>query len=215
MKRIAAILLGLIIVFALSGCGKDDNTTANKDNSPTVTPLPSFTAVPAITPTPIPVLNADSYVMQWKNDAGRGINYQVPTHWKITASGERYVVYSEPVPDGESGFRVAYVNKKKASQPDTEKMRAELRKMVSEMESVYTDFKWNNEIIRDYYLVKFKGFAAEYTYTDDNGTPMHGMVVMSTYDRRIYCMNYSGPEERYSEMKGIFNKMLDNLTRVS
>ena len=214
MKRFFAVLLAFTIVVALSGCGKD-NTSTDKNTDITPTPTALQTAVPVATPTPIPILNADSYVMQWKNDAGRGINYQVPTHWKVSASGERYIVFSEPVPDDESGFRVAYVNKKKATQPDTEKMRNELRKMVSEMESVYADFKWNNEIIRDYYLVKFKGYAAEYTYTDDNGTPMQGIVVMSTYDRRIYCINYSGPASRYTEMKGIFTKMLDNLTRVS
>lgn len=214
MKRALALLLIASLAFLLCACGNDDDP--NKQAAvETATPVPQVTAVPAATPTPIPVLNASSYVMQWKNDASRGINYQVPTHWTMTASGERYIVFSEPVPDGESGFRVAYVNKKKASTQDNDKMRDELRKLMKEMTAMYADFKWDGEISRDYYLVKFKGFSAEYTYTDDNGEPMQGIVVISHYDRRIYCINYSGPVSRYAEMKGIFNKMLDNLTRVS
>ncbi len=58
------------------------------------------------------VLSASEYVLQWKNDAARGMTYMVPTHWVETAAGERYKVFTEPTPYGEPGFRVCFVNKK-------------------------------------------------------------------------------------------------------
>ena len=216
MKKLSAILLILALALTLAGCGKDDAVKAPEQEAapeqvqqaaPTPTPLP--------TPTPIPVLNAASYVMQWKNDSARGFNYQIPTHWKLTASGDRYVVYEEPVPAGESGFRVAYASKKKSSTVSTDNMKKELRSMVSEMQAVYADFKWNNEISRDYMLVKFKAYSADYTYTDDNGEPMEGFLIMATYDRRIYLMNYSGPASRFDDMKPIMQKMYGYMTRIS
>lgn len=166
-------------------------------------------------PTPIVVLNSSQYVLQWKNDAERGMNYMIPTHWEETSSGERYRVYSEPTPDGVSGFRVAYANKKKTKSSDASEMKREFRLLISEMQNMYTGFAWKGEISREYKLVKFNGYSAEYTYTDDNGEAMKGFAIMATYDRRIYCFNFSGPESRYADMKGIMLRMLEAVTRVS
>ena len=203
--------LALIIVLVTTKKSSPDPAPAE---TPTPRPTVTVTATIAPTPTPIPLLTSGQYVLQWKNDAERGMNYMLPTHWEQTASGDRYRVYSEPTPDGVSGFRVAFVNKKKASTPDANKMRAELRQLMAEMEAVYTDFHWNGEISRDYMLVKFKGYSGEYTYTDDNGEPMQGFVIIATYDRRVYCVNFSGPVARFADMKSIMLKLVESVSRV-
>ena len=189
-------------------------TKKNADPTPTPTPRPTPVVTPAPTPTPIPLLSSAQYVLQWKNDAERGMTYMVPTHWEQTAIGDRYRVYSGPTPDGVSGFRVAFVNKKKSKSVDATKMRAELKQLMAEMEAVYTDFSWNGNISRDFMLVKFKGYSGEYTYTDTNGEPMQGFVIIATYDRRIYCMNFSGPVARFADMKSIMLRMMESVTRA-
>ncbi len=210
--RILSVLCCFALIMALSSCSK--NPEPSPVETPTPKPTVTVSATPAPTPTPIPLLTSGQYVLQWKNDAERGMNYMLPTHWEQTASGERYRVYSEPTPDGVSGFRVAFVNKKKASTPDANKMRAELRQLMAEMKDVYTDFNWDGEISRDYMLVKFKGYSGEYTYTDDNGEPMQGFVIIATYDRRVYCVNFSGPVARYADMKSIMLKLVESVSRV-
>lgn len=163
---------------------------------------------------PVTILTSSQYVLKWFNDAERGINYMIPTHWEETSIGERYRVFSEPTPDGISGFRAAFVNKKKAKAPDASTMKKEFRLLIDEMEAVYQDFKWDGEISREYKLVKFNGYSSEYTYTDDNGEPMQGFAIIATYDRRIYCFNYSGPVSRYPDMEGTMLKMLESVTRI-
>ncbi len=165
--------------------------------------------------TQIQILTSSQYVLQWKNDAARNMNYMVPTHWELTSSGERYSVYSEPTSDGVSGFRVAYVSKKKSStNVDSTKMQNEFRALIKEMEAVYADFSWGGKISREYSIVKFKGYSSEYTYTDDNGEPMKGFAIMAYYDRRIYLMNFSGPLARYADMESIMFKMMESVTRA-
>ncbi len=214
MKKTFSFFLCLLLVFSsvLSTSAYAAKKNADPTPSPTPTPTPFVTPVP--TPTPIPLLTSGQYVLQWKNDAERGMTYMVPTHWEQVAIGERYRVYMEPTPDDVSAFRVAFVNKKKSSQPDANKMRAELRELMSDMGAVYADFKWNGNISRDYTLVKFKGYSGEYTYTDDNGEPMQGFAIIATYDRRIYCMNFSGPVSRYADMKSIMLRIMESVTRA-
>ena len=217
MKKIVCILLTLVLISVLlCGCGDSDDTAAKSDSAATPTAAlatPSPTPVP--TATPFTRVAVNDYVMQWKNDAARGINYMIPTHWILESAGERYLVYFEPVPDGENGFRVALANKKKSTEPDTDAMRSELRKLMNEMQKLYTDFSWNGSISRDYWLVKFKGYSGTYYYTDEYGVRMEGFVIIATYNRRIYCMNFSGPEDRFDEMKLIGNKILESITRAS
>lgn len=212
MKKVFALLILICLCLCLTGC--DDDKTEETVTA-TATPKPTVAATAAPTATPIPVLNANEYVMQWKNDADRGMNYMVPTHWVSEAAGERYIVFLEPVPDGESGFRVSYTNKKKSSEPDTSKMKVEFKNLISEMQKVYTDFEWSGTISRDYKFTNFVGYHSEYTFTDDNGTAMHGFVIIATYNRRIYCMNFNGPEDRWVDMKTIMLKMMDNVTRIA
>lgn len=218
MKRAFALFLIILLAVFLTACG-DDAASSNPENQETpvpqteATPTPSPTPVP--TPTPFPRIPVNEYVLQWKNDASRGINFMIPTHWKPGESGERFVTYYEPVPEGETGFRVSFVNKKKNSEPDSATMRAELRKLLSDMESVYTDFQTDGDITRDYMLVRFKGYANKYTFTDEYGVKMRGFVIISTYNRRIYCMNFSGPDERFEEMMTVGNKIMESVSRIS
>ena len=210
MKKVLIIVL-LIAMLLPSGFA-----ATKRDATPTPSPSPTlyYQPTPVPTPTPIPIIPSSQYVLQWKNDAQRGMNYMVPTHWENTSTGERYRVYSEPTEDDVSGFRAAFVNKKKPSQPDASKMKSEFRALMKEMEKVYADFAWNGEISREYSLVKFKGYSAFYTYTDDNGEPMKGFAIIATYDRRIYCVNISGPLSRFDDMKGIILKMVESVTRA-
>ena len=159
------------------------------------------------------ILSAGEYVLQWKNDAARGMTYMVPTHWVESAVGERYKVFSEPTPEGESGFRVCFVNKKTNDDRSATRMKKEFNMLIDEMKAVYADFDWNGEISRELQIVKFNGYQSEYTYTDDNGEPMQGFVIMAKYDKRIYCMNFSGPAERYTDMRSIMLNMLNSVTR--
>ena len=218
MKKIFLALLISLIAVLLAACGDD---AADVDVSLQETPVPEVEATPTPSPTPVPTatpfprIPADEYVLQWKNDASRGINFMIPTHWKPGESGDRYVTYYEPVPDDETGFRVSFVNKKKSSEPDAYAMRAELRKLLEDMKSIYTDFETDGDITRDYMLVRFKGYASQYTFTDEYGVKIRGLVVIATYNRRIYCMNFSGPDERFEEMTIVRDKIMDSLSRVS
>ena len=206
----------LALCITMCACGSDDEPTQTtggnlipqkKEVTVTVTPIP--------TATPINVLNSTQYVLQWKNDAERGMSYMVPTHWEETTIGERYHVYSEPVEDGKSGFRVCFANKKKASDPDTGEMRNQFKKLMNEMQEVYEDFKWEGEISRAIKFTKFNGYSSEFSYTDDNGEPMKGFAIIATYNRRIYCMTWSGPVSRYVDLEGIMLKIVESVTRVS
>ena len=163
----------------------------------------------------IKVLSANEYVLMWKNDADRGMTYKVPTHWIESAVGERFKVFTEPTPYGVSGFRVCFVNKKTASDDKTAtRMKKELKMLMEEMAAVYTDFNWDGNITRDLQIVKFQGYQSEYTYTDMNGETIQGFVIMAKYDRRIYCMNFSGPASRFIDMRSIMLDMLASVTRA-
>ena len=205
----------LLLAVLLCACGSDGDTdtAATPEPNSEVTPTPAPTLVP--TATPFPRVAVDKYVLQWKNDTARGMNYMVPTHWIPGESGERYMTYYEPVPAGESGFRVAFVNKKKSSEPDAYAMRAELKKLISAMEESYSGFYCDGEISRDYSLVRFIGYSSNYTFVDEYGVRMRGFVIIATYNRRIYCMNFSGPEARFDEMQPIGNKILESVSRIT
>ena len=164
----------------------------------------------------VKILSSGEYVLMWKNDADRGMTYKVPTHWIESAVGERYKVFSEPTPAGESGFRVCFVNKKTSTDDrSSTRMKKEFKMLMDEMEAVYTDFHWDGEITREFSIVKFQGYQGEYTYTDNNGEPMQGFVIMAKYDKRIYCMNFSGPASRFTDMRSVMLNMLDSVTRSS
>lgn len=214
MKKFLSILMMIVLCVVLCSCGDDESESGNQTEQ-LVNNAPKATATPRPTATPIVVLNSTQYVLQWKNDAERGMNYMVPTHWEETTTGERFRVFSEPVKDGESGFRVCYANKKKATAPDAAKMRAEFRSLMDEMAQVYENFSWTQEISRDYTFTKFKGYSSEFSYTDDNGEEMKGFAIIATYDRRIYCMTWSGPVNRYVDLEGIMLKLVESVTRVS
>ncbi len=217
LTRALCLLMALLLAALLSACGSEDAQTAAA--SPTQVPAgnPQATPVPTAAPTatPFPRVSPDDYVLIWKNNTRIGMNYMVPTHWKETQIGERYSVFYEPVPDGETGFRVAFANKRKSKEPDSNTMRTELRKLLTSMSEVYTDFKNDGSISRDLSLVRFKGYSTYYTYTDEYGVTIKGFVIIATYNRRIYCMNFSGPEERFTEMMSVGKKILDSVSRVT
>ena len=161
------------------------------------------------------ILSASEYVVMWKSDPSRGMTYKVPTHWVESALGERYKVFTEPVPAGESCFRVCFVNKKTTTDDkSTTRMKKEFNMLIEEMKAVYEDFEWDGEISRDRQIVKFNGYASDYSYTDSNGEKMLGYVIMAKYDKRIYCMNFSGPEARFTDdMRNIMFTILESITR--
>ena len=205
-----------MVLLMMTACGDDEkNADGDSKNQQAAqqqaTPTPMPTQAP--TPTPFPRVAVDNYVMIWKSNPNRGINYMVPTHWEKGEEGERYVTYYEPVPAGETGFRVSFTNKKMSRDMDASKMKAELREFLDHMESIYTDFNSDREISRDYMLVKFKGFHSTYTYVDDYGVTIKGFVIMATYNKRVYCMNFSGPEARFDVMSTIGTKMMDAMSR--
>ena len=217
MKRILVLLLMLLLALTLSACSGDDETIEGPTPTPTVNanagPTPTPTAAP--TATPFPRIDVSDYVMIWKSEPSKGINFMMPTHWKDAGSGERFVIYYEPVPAGENGFRVSISNKKKTKEPDSGDMREELREFLSVLKDTHDNFETNGEISRDVTFVRFKGFMSDYTYTDEYGIPMQGFVVMSTYNRRIYAMNFSGPADRFEGMLVIAQKILENVNRAS
>ncbi len=213
-KTIWTIML-VIMILLLTACGDDVNQNAENNNQTVVqqeaTPTPRPTQ--AATPTPFPRVAVENYVMIWKSNPNRGINYMVPTHWEKGEEGDRYVTYYEPVPDGETGFRVSFSNKKMSRDMDSGRMREQLRLLLDQMKEVYENFETDGTISRDYSLVKFKGFHSTYTYTDEYGVTIKGFAIMATYNRRIYLMNFQGPEARFEEMTPIGNKMMEAMSR--
>ena len=217
LTRALCLLMAVLLAMLLSACGSSDTQTADVNATQVPASNPQATPVPTVAPTatPFPRVDVADYVLIWKNNTRIGMNYMVPTHWKESQTGERYSVFYEPVPDGETGFRVAFVNKRKYKDPDSNTMRSELRKLLTSMSEVYTDFKYDETISRDLSLVRFKGYSTYYTYTDEYGVTIKGFVIIATYNRRIYCMNFSGPEERFTEMMTVGRKILDSVSRVS
>jgi len=214
-KLLVCALIVLMAVF-MAACGDDDATNENKEtgvnmeqkiNAPTPTP----TAVP--TPTPFPRVAVSDYVLIWKSNANRGINYMMPVHWKIEYEGERYIGYMEPVPEGETPFRIALGNKKVSREPDSDQMRKELREYLTVFKDREKDFYSDGKILRDYSLVKFKGYSMFYEYTDELDTRIKGFAIMATYNRRIYLMNFYGPEDRFEELMPIGMKILNSVSR--
>lgn len=217
LTRALCLLMAVLLAVLLSACGSSDTQTADANATQVPASNPQATPVPTVAPTatPFPRVDVADYVLIWKNNTRIGMNYMVPTHWKESQTGDRYSVFYEPVPDGETGFRVAFVNKRKYKDPDSNTMRSELRKLLTSMSEVYTDFKYDETISRDLSLVRFKGYSTYYTYTDEYGVPIKGFVIIATYNRRIYCMNFSGPEERFTEMMTVGRKILDSVSRAS
>ena len=216
IKKLFALMLLILLSLILTACG-DDEVKSSENNTNQDVPIANATPTPSPTPvptaTPFPRVEPENYVMIWKSNPNRGINYMVPTHWQIGEEGDRYVTYYEPVPAGETGFRVSFTNKKVSRDMDSGRMRDELREFLDHMKTVYTDFETDGKISRDYYLVKFKGYHSTYSYVDDYGVKIKGFVIMATYNRRIYCMNFSGPEARFEEMTPIGTKMMDAMSR--
>ena len=214
VKKAIWVIMLLLLCMVLTACGDDEKTSGESGQQSVqqeATPTPRPTQAP--TPTPFPRVSVDDYVMIWKSNPNRGINYMVPTHWEKGEEGERYVTYYEPVPAGETGFRVSFTNKKMGREMDSGRMREELREFLDHMKSIYTDFYTDGTISREYMLVRFKGFHSTYTYVDDYGVKIKGFVIMATYNKRIYCMHFSGPEARYDEMAPIATKMMDTMAR--
>ena len=217
VKKFLAVLLLVLLTLVLTGCSDDKNGDTQKEPDQqavqtNATPTPAPTQAP--TPTPFPRVAVENYVMIWKSKPNRGINYMVPTHWELGEEGERFVTYYEPVPAGETGFRVSFTNKKMTREQDSGRMREQLRLFINQMKEVYDEFQTDGTISRDYSLVKFKGFHSTYTYVDEYGVKIKGFVIMATYNRRIYCMNFQGPEDRFEQMTPIANKMMESMSRT-
>ncbi len=216
MKRILAFILIIALALSLGACGGGDDEQVAVTPTPTATATPTPQPGPPPTPTPFPRVNVSDYVLIWRNDAKRGMNYMVPTHWVLEQSGDQYVVYFEPVPEGECGFRLSLSRKKKSTDQNASQMRAELRKLLAEMQNSYDEFYTDGEISRNFSLVKFKGYSSYYTFKDEFGVTHKGFVIMATYDRRIYCMNYSGPESRFNEMTvSVGSRILESVSRTT
>lgn len=223
MKKLKFVALIALIAVALTGCGADDDeqaapsptpeTTINQASPPTLSPSPTPTPEPEATP--FPRVAVEDYVMIWKNDTTRGINYKIPVHWQLQQSDNRYLVYYEPTPEGELGFRLYLSNKKVSTEPNSSAMRTNLNKILEGMEQEYADFESDGKISRDYKLVRFSGYSTYYTFTDEYGVKNKGFVIIATYNRRIYCMNFSGPEARFNEMQGIGVSILESISRVT
>lgn len=216
MKKSIALIMLMLLAVLLAACGDDnkdtgENAQAAQEVQQNATPTPRPTQAP--TPTPFPRVNVDDYVMIWKSNPNRGFNYMVPTHWELGEEGERYVTYYEPVPGGESGFRVSFTNKKMGRDQDSYRMREQLRLFMSQLEEIYTDFETDGTIEREHSLVRFTGFHSTYTCTDDYGEKIKGFVIMATYNKRIYCMHFQGPDARFEEMTPIMNKMMESMSR--
>lgn len=215
VKKIIWVIILMMLCMILTACGDDEAATGENKGQQNVqqeaTPTPVPTQAP--TPTPFPRVAPENYVMIWKSNPNRGINYMVPTHWEKGEEGERYVTYYEPVPAGETGFRVSFTNKKMSREMDSGRMREQLREFLDQMKEIYDEFYTDGTISRDYTLVKFKGFHSTYTYVDEYGVKIKGFVIMATYNKRIYCMNFSGPESRFEEMTPIGSKMMEAMSR--
>lgn len=215
VKKIIWVIMLMMLCMILTACGDDEaapgENKGQQNVQQEVTPTPVPTQAP--TPTPFPRVAPENYVMIWKSNPNRGINYMVPTHWEKGEEGERYVTYYEPVPAGETGFRVSFTNKKMSREMDSGRMREQLREFLDQMKEIYDEFYTDGTISRDYTLVKFKGFHSTYTYVDEYGVKIKGFVIMATYNKRIYCMNFSGPESRFEEMTPIGSKMMEAMSR--
>lgn len=215
VKKVIWVIMLMMLCMILTACGDDEAATGENKGQQNVqqeaTPTPVPTQAP--TPTPFPRVAPENYVMIWKSNPNRGINYMVPTHWEKGEEGERYVTYYEPVPAGETGFRVSFTNKKMSREMDSGRMREQLREFLDQMKEIYDEFYTDGTISRDYTLVKFKGFHSTYTYVDEYGVKIKGFVIMATYNKRIYCMNFSGPESRFEEMTPIGSKMMEAMSR--
>ncbi|MBQ1257504.1 MAG: hypothetical protein IIX93_09550 [Clostridia bacterium] len=215
VKKAIWVIMLMMLCVILTACGDEQQAPGDNGSQQIVhqeaTPTPVPTQAP--TPTPFPRVAPENYVMIWKSNPNRGINYMVPTHWEKGEEGERYVTYYEPVPAGETGFRVSFTNKKMSREMDSGRMREQLRDFLDNMKEIYDEFYTDGTISRDYTLVKFKGFHSTYTYVDDYGVKIKGFVIMATYNKRIYCMNFSGPESRFEEMTPIGSKMMENMSR--
>lgn len=215
VKKIIWVIMLMMLCMILTACGDDEAAPGENKGQQNVqqeaTPTPVPTQAP--TPTPFPRVAPENYVMIWKSNPNRGINYMVPTHWEKGEEGERYVTYYEPVPAGETGFRVSFTNKKMSREMDSGRMREQLREFLDQMKEIYDEFYTDGTISRDYTLVKFKGFHSTYTYVDEYGVKIKGFVIMATYNKRIYCMNFSGPESRFEEMTPIGSKMMEAMSR--
>lgn len=215
VKKAIWVIMLIMLCMILTACGDDEakpgteNSQQNVQQEATPTPVPTQ----APTPTPFPRVAPENYVMIWKSNPNRGINYMVPTHWEKGEEGERYVTYYEPVPAGETGFRVSFTNKKMSREMDSGRMREQLRNFLDQMKEIYDEFETDGTISRDYTLVKFKGFHSNYTFVDEYGVKIKGFVIMATYNKRIYCMNFSGPEARFEEMTPIGSKMMEAMSR--
>lgn len=215
VKKAIWVIMLIMLCMILTACGDDEakpgteNSQQNVQQEATPTPVPTQ----APTPTPFPRVAPENYVMIWKSNPNRGINYMVPTHWEKGEEGERYVTYYEPVPAGETGFRVSFTNKKMSREMDSGRMREQLREFLDQMKEIYDEFETDGTISRDYTLVKFKGFHSNYTFVDEYGVKIKGFVIMATYNKRIYCMNFSGPEARFEEMTPIGSKMMEAMSR--
>lgn len=216
VKKTIAVILLVLLALMLTACQDDNqetNENANNANAVNVNATPTPAPTPVPTATPFPRVPVENYVMIWKSNPNRGINYMVPTHWEQGEQGERYITYYEPVPSGETGFRVSYTNKKMKSEQDSGKMRNELRELLDHMKNSYDQFETDGTISRDYSLVRFRGFHSYYTFVDEYGVKIKGFAIMATYNRRIYCMTFQGPESRFDEMAPIGTKMMDSMNR--
>ncbi len=216
VKKTIAVILLVLLALMLTACQDDNqetNENANNANAVNVNATPTPAPTPVPTATPFPRVPVENYVMIWKSNPNRGINYMVPTHWEQGEQGERYVTYYEPVPSGETGFRVSFTNKKMSKEPDSGRMRNELRDLLDQMKEVYDQFETDGNISRDYSLVRFRGFHSYYTFVDEYGVKIKGFAIMATYNRRIYCMTFQGPEARFDTMSPIGTKMMESMAR--
>lgn len=219
MKKLLLAALIVLMALTLSAC-KEDETTQDQihqaENPVSAKATPSPTPTMAPTPTPFPWVAAEDYVMTWKSYEDKGFNVMVPYHWNVVSDGNRYIVFEEPVPEGESCFRVAFGNKKVSGNVDASEVKAELKDYLAIIRDseFNTDFQLEGSITRDRSLVKFKGPSTFYHYIDEKGNKIRGFAIMATYNRRIYLMNFSGPEERFDELSSIGQKMMSSMSRT-
>ena len=218
MKKIALLLLCMLMAIMFAGC------TAKKETEINVTVAPDTQAADTAeasneSPNAMPVISAEDAIVPSVDAtayqfspftlSSSGFYMEVPSHWERQPASKS-ICFVEPVNEGEVPGRVVVSSKR--METVTENTReAQLKSFFINILGDFDTYEWT-DIFTDFdFMGDTEALWVEYSATRD-GLAYKGYVTICAKGNTIYVYHFRCGADNYDSLKGVNYRIRDSIS---